>query len=148
MLQIPNFASNNLLFHFMDGLQWWKVVDIDQAIIKIESLIDFMYENHDKGKCICQTVAMSKARRPSNRQRDLPTILQDPRWDDNKSDNKKLNDCHDYVEYKARVKKQMGPHMLRVARLQKNSLFEEPQWNGSWKKGTDALRVWKSNWIF
>ncbi|XP_070049788.1 uncharacterized protein [Nicotiana tomentosiformis] len=59
MLQIPNLTSDDLLFHFMDGLKNWakkelhcrQVADIDQAIVEAESLMDFRHDKHDKGKC-------------------------------------------------------------------------------------------------
>ncbi|XP_070045983.1 uncharacterized protein [Nicotiana tomentosiformis] len=58
MLQIPNLTNDDLLFHFMDGFQNWakqelqrrQVVDIDQAIVEAESLMDFRHDKHDKGK--------------------------------------------------------------------------------------------------
>ncbi|XP_070040744.1 uncharacterized protein [Nicotiana tomentosiformis] len=58
MLQIPNLTNDDLLFHFMDGLQNWakqelqcrQVADIDQAIVEAELLMDFRHDKHDKGK--------------------------------------------------------------------------------------------------
>ncbi|XP_070034590.1 uncharacterized protein [Nicotiana tomentosiformis] len=58
MLQIPNLTNDDLLFHFMDGLQNWakqelqcrQVADIDQAIVEAELLMDFIHDKHDKGK--------------------------------------------------------------------------------------------------
>ncbi|XP_070029011.1 uncharacterized protein [Nicotiana sylvestris] len=57
MLQIPNLTNDDLLFHFMDGLQncakkelqHRQVTDIDQAIVEAESLMDFRHDKHDKG---------------------------------------------------------------------------------------------------
>nr|XP_033515833.1 uncharacterized protein LOC117280256 [Nicotiana tomentosiformis] len=58
MLQIPNLTNDDLLFHFMDGLQNWakqelqrqQVANIDQAIMEAESLMHFRHDKHDKGK--------------------------------------------------------------------------------------------------
>ncbi|XP_070011264.1 uncharacterized protein [Nicotiana sylvestris] len=57
MYQIPNLTNDDLLFHFMDGLQNWakqelqrrQVTDIDQAIVEVESLMDFRHDKHNKG---------------------------------------------------------------------------------------------------
>ncbi|XP_070014677.1 uncharacterized protein [Nicotiana sylvestris] len=57
VLQIPNLTNDDLLFHFMDGLQNWakqelqcrQVTDIDYAILEAESLMDFRHDKHDKG---------------------------------------------------------------------------------------------------
>ena len=57
-LQIPNLIEQDMLFHFMDGLQnWanteleqWQVKTIDDAITQVESFTDFKYERHDKAK--------------------------------------------------------------------------------------------------
>ncbi|XP_070029677.1 uncharacterized protein [Nicotiana sylvestris] len=57
MLQILNLTNDDLLFHFMDGLQNWakqelqrrQVTDIYQAIVEAESLMDFRHDKHDKG---------------------------------------------------------------------------------------------------
>ncbi|XP_070007755.1 uncharacterized protein [Nicotiana sylvestris] len=57
MLQIPNLTNDDLLFHFMDGLQNWakqelqcrQVTNIDQSIVEAESLMDFRHDKNDKG---------------------------------------------------------------------------------------------------
>ncbi|XP_019252669.1 PREDICTED: uncharacterized protein LOC109231463 [Nicotiana attenuata] len=58
MLQIPSLTNDDLLFHFMDGLQnrakqelqRRQVADIDQAIVEAKTLMDFRHDKHDKGK--------------------------------------------------------------------------------------------------
>ncbi|XP_049394692.1 uncharacterized protein LOC125858983 [Solanum stenotomum] len=57
-LQIPNLTDEDMLFHFMDGLQNWakmelerrQVKTIDEAITQAESLTDFKPDRHDKAK--------------------------------------------------------------------------------------------------
>ncbi|XP_015167081.1 uncharacterized protein, partial [Solanum tuberosum] len=57
-LQIPNLTDEDMLFHFMDGLQNWaktelerrQVKTIDEAITQAESLTDYKHERHDKAK--------------------------------------------------------------------------------------------------
>ncbi|XP_049388521.1 uncharacterized protein LOC125852885 [Solanum stenotomum] len=57
-LQIPNLTDEDMLFHFMDGLQNWakteleqrQVKTIDEAITQAESLTDFKHDRHDKAK--------------------------------------------------------------------------------------------------
>ena len=56
-LQIPNLTDEEILFHFMDGLQNWakmelerrEVKTMDEAITQVESLTDFK-QQHDKVK--------------------------------------------------------------------------------------------------
>ena len=57
-LQIPNLSDEDMLFHFMDGLQNWakkelerrQVKTIDEAITQAEALTDFKHDRHDKVK--------------------------------------------------------------------------------------------------
>lgn len=55
MLQISNLIDEDMLFHFMDGLQSWarmelecrQVMTIDEAITQDEALSDFRHEKPD-----------------------------------------------------------------------------------------------------
>ena len=55
-LQIPNLTDEDMLFHFMDGLQSWarteleclKVMTIDEAITQAETLTNFRNEKPDR----------------------------------------------------------------------------------------------------
>lgn len=56
MLKVPNLTDEDMLFHFMDGLQNWsktkleytQVSTIDEATTQVEALMDFKHEKHDK----------------------------------------------------------------------------------------------------
>ncbi|XP_049394675.1 uncharacterized protein LOC125858961 [Solanum stenotomum] len=57
-LQIPNLTDDDMLFHFMDGLQNWartelerrQVRTIDEAITQAEALTDFRQEKPDRAR--------------------------------------------------------------------------------------------------
>ncbi|KAH0715262.1 hypothetical protein KY284_008167 [Solanum tuberosum] len=57
-LQIPNLTDDDMLFHFMDGLQNWartelerrQVRTIDEAITQAETLTDFRHEKPDRAR--------------------------------------------------------------------------------------------------
>ncbi|XP_060172138.1 uncharacterized protein LOC132603213 [Lycium barbarum] len=125
MLQIPNLTSDDLLFHFMDGLQNWakqelqrrQVSDIDQAIVEAESLMDFKHDKRDKGKGHESRGGNATGGRDRGKNKESQQYYSRTQ-NANKFDGKKSNGRQGYAEKKAQVEKKGcylcgGPHNFK-----------------------------------
>ncbi|XP_070031861.1 uncharacterized protein [Nicotiana tomentosiformis] len=120
MLQIPNLTNDDLLFHFMDGLQNWakqelqrrQVANIDQAIVETESLMDFRHDKHDKGKVKESKFNNVKGGGDRGKGKEIQQQYYKAQ------DSKKLSGRQGYAEKKAQAEKKGyyicgGPHSFR-----------------------------------
>lgn len=94
-LQIPNLTSEDLLFHFLDGLQNWakqelqrrQIDDVDEAIVVAESLADFRTGASKGNNNRSQAAAAPKADTNRGKGRFIPNRSNDNRGNHNHSFN-------------------------------------------------------------